>query len=210
MPLAVVKRFGEHGGGRLSATISYWSFFSIFPLLLAFVTILNLVLKNNETLRAELLDGALGQVPVIGTQLARPQPLGGSLVTVSLGLLGALWTGLAAANALEDGLDEIWDTPRYARPNTAIKRVKALGFLVILAVGIGMSTIASNATAFLRSGAAITAAGLIVTGVVNSAVLLATSGGRVPSVAAERVVRLLPDADLAAVLEGVAAPSGGR
>jgi hypothetical protein len=42
-------------------------------------------------------------------------------------------------------------------------------------------------------------------------VLLATSGVRAPSVAADRVVRLLPNADLAAVLEGqVGAASGGR
>jgi hypothetical protein len=42
-------------------------------------------------------------------------------------------------------------------------------------------------------------------------VLLATAGGRVLSMPAERVVRLLPDADLAAVLEGAApAPSGRR
>ena len=73
LPIAVFKRFGEHGGGRLVTTISYWSFFSIFPLLLVFVAILDTVLEDNPELRQDLLDSALGQVPVIGTQLAESQ-----------------------------------------------------------------------------------------------------------------------------------------
>ena len=70
LPFAVFKRFGEHGGGRLATTISYWSFFSIFPLLLAFVTVLNAVLEDDEQRRRELVDGAMGQVPVIGSHWA--------------------------------------------------------------------------------------------------------------------------------------------
>src|SRR5215207_1746864 len=68
LPIAVFKRFGEHGGGRLSATISYYAFFSLFPLLLVFVTILGLVLQDNPSLQDDLVDGALGQIPVIGSQ----------------------------------------------------------------------------------------------------------------------------------------------
>ena len=62
LPVATFKRFGEHGGGRLASTVSYWSFFSIFPLMLAFVTVLNIVLEDRPDTRQRLLDGALGQV----------------------------------------------------------------------------------------------------------------------------------------------------
>ena len=117
LPLAVFKRFGEHGGGRLATTISYWSFFSIFPLMLAFVTLLNVVLADDPQRRRDLVDGALGQVPVIGTELADSQSaLGGSWATVAIGVGVALWTGLAAANALQTALDEIWDTRRSTDP----------------------------------------------------------------------------------------------
>lgn len=175
VPLAVQKRFGEHGGGRLAAMISYWSFFSIFPLLLAFVTVLNVVLRNDPETRADLVDGALGQVPVIGTQLAdTSQPLDGSWVTVSLGLLGALWSGLAAANALQVALDEIADVPRYVRPNPAVRRVRALAFMLILVVGIAVSTFAANATTFLTSTWSILVAGLVTTFVVDTLVLIVT------------------------------------
>jgi YihY family inner membrane protein len=174
VPMAVLKRFGEHGGGRLAATISYWSFFSLFPLMLAFVTILNLVLKDDPETRQELVDGALGQIPVLGSELSAPEAIGGSWTTILFGLLAALWTGIAAAKALQVALDEIWDIPRFRRPNAAVQRTKALGFLVLLAVGISTSTLAAQYTAAFESGWMVRVTGLVVTLVVDGAVLLAT------------------------------------
>ena len=89
-----LKRFGEHGGGRLSATISYYAFFSLFPLLLVFVTILGLVLQDNPSLRDDLVDGALGQIPVIGSQL-KTDTLPGQGWVLAVGLVTALWAGWA-------------------------------------------------------------------------------------------------------------------
>ena len=80
VPFAVNKRFGEHDGTRLAATVSYYSFFSVFPLLLVFVTILGLVLDDDPELRQDLVDGALGQVPVLGDQLASNTGLQGSVL----------------------------------------------------------------------------------------------------------------------------------
>ena len=175
LPIAVFKRFGEHGGGRLVTTISYWSFVSIFPLLLVFVATLNLVLRNDDQLRQDLLDGALGQVPVIGTQLSESQTeLGGSWVTITAGALAALWGGLGAANALQTALDEVWDTPMYERPNGVIQRLRSVTFLVILAVGIGLSTMAVSATSIIDANALTLLAGLIASFVVNIGILMAT------------------------------------
>ena len=175
LPFAVFKRFGEHGGGRLATTISYWSFFSIFPLLLAFVTVLNAVLQDDEQRRKDLVDGALGQVPVIGSQLADSQKaLGGSWTTVVLGVLVAIWTGLAAANALQTALDEIWDTPGFDRPNVAIHRLRSIAFLLIFAVGITASTIALASPQLANLGPLAGAAGFVLSFVVNAAILLAT------------------------------------
>ena len=175
LPLAVFKRFGEQGGGRLVTTISYWSFFSIFPLLLVFVAVLNIVLKDDPELRQDLLDGALGQVPVIGTQLAESQTeLGGSWTTIAVGGAAALWAGLGAANALQTALDEVWDTPAFERPNGAIQRLRSVAFLLILAVGITLSTLAVSATSFLHSSGATLVLGLVSSFLVNVAILMAT------------------------------------
>lgn len=173
LPIAVFKRFGEHNGGRLVTAISYWSFFSIFPLLLAFVTILNIVLKDDPETREELVDGALGNVPVIGTQFADQQAsLGGSVVAVVLGVAAAVWTGLAGANALQIAVEEIWDTPRFERPNGVVRRLRSLAFLVILAVGLAASTIAANATGIVDIGPVTRAVGLLVAFAFNAGIML--------------------------------------
>ena len=175
LPIAVSKRFGEHGGGRLVTTISYWSFFSIFPLLLVFVAILDTVLEDNPELRQDLLDSALGQVPVIGTQLADSQTaLAGSWAAITIGAATALWAGLGAANALQTALEEVWDTPMFERPNGAIQRARSVAFLLILAVGLTTSTIAINATSIIDSSTVTMVLGLIVSFVVNVGILLAT------------------------------------
>jgi YihY family inner membrane protein len=175
LPLAVFKRFGEHNGGSLATTISYWSFFSIFPLLLAFVTILNLVLADDPDRREQLVEGALGQVPVIGTELARSQSaLGGSWTTVVLGVVVAIWTGMAAANTTQRALEEIWDTPPFERSNVAVGRLRSFAFLAILAIGISLSTLAVSSPYFVELGPFAGVAAIAVTFVVDAAVLLAT------------------------------------
>lgn len=175
LPLAVFKRFGDQGGGRLVTTIAYWSFFSIFPLLLVFVAVLNIVLRDDPEQRQRLLDGALGQVPVIGTELGESQSaLGGSWVTVALGAATALWSGLAAANALQVALEEVWDVPGFERPNAVVQRGRSVGFLVVLAVGLSASTVAVSATSIFGSNAATFVAAHLVSFAVNVAVLYAT------------------------------------
>ena len=199
LPLAVFKRFGEHGGGRLATTVSYWSFFSIFPLLLAFVTVLNVVLENEPQRRQDLVDGALGQVPVIGTQLADSQTaLGGSWATVAVGVAVAIWTGLAAANALQVALDEIWDTPPFERPNAALFRLRSVAFLLILAVGISLSTLALTSAQFANLGPIAGVGGVAVSFVVNGAILLAMFWLFISG--SNHVRQLLPGVLLAAAL----------
>ena len=44
-PLAVRQKFAEDQGGYLAASVTYYAFFSIFPLLLVFVTVLGYALE---------------------------------------------------------------------------------------------------------------------------------------------------------------------
>lgn len=175
LPLAVFKRFGEHAGGRLATAISYWGFFSIFPLMLVFVTVLNLVLEDDPETREDLVEGALGQIPVLGSDLADTQSaLGGSWTTIIVGLLVALWAGLAAANALQTALEEISDTPMFERPNGAVLRVRSVAVLVIFAVGLSISTLSISAAQFEKFGLLTSAAGFVISFVVHASILLIT------------------------------------
>src|SRR3954467_4601582 len=92
LPIAVAKKFGEDRASTLAALIAYYAFVSLFPLLLAFVSILGFVLEDNPSLRQDVIDTTLGRIPVIGAQLRDGvQPLTGSGVALAIGLAGALW-----------------------------------------------------------------------------------------------------------------------
>ncbi len=175
LPLAVFKRFGEHHGSRLAATISYYSFFSVFPLLLALVTVLGFVLEDDPDLRDRVVDGALGQIPVIGAQIGdSSQPLTGSVVTLVVGLAVAVWAGLAAVGALQQALDELWDVPVFERPKFVGKNARSLAFLVAFAVGLAAATLLSSITSLFDLGPAAGIVGFVAAVVVNTGLLVMT------------------------------------
>ncbi|MGI9029254.1 MAG: YihY/virulence factor BrkB family protein [Ilumatobacteraceae bacterium] len=198
LPLAVNKRFGEHEGTRLAATVSYYSFFSVFPLLLVFVTVLGLVLEDDSQLRQDLVDGALGQIPVLGQELAGNNPLQGSVLALVIGLATATWAGMGAAGALQLGLEDVGDVPFYERGNFAFKRLRMILFLVAVAAGIAASVLLTNLARLFDVGPLAGALGLVATVAVNVVLTLAMM---TVLPARRRPVReLLPGAVVAGVL----------
>lgn len=68
-PFAVVRKFGDDQAGSLAALVAYWGFFSLFPLLLVLVAILGMVLRGHSALQRTILNSALTDFPVIGSDL---------------------------------------------------------------------------------------------------------------------------------------------
>jgi inner membrane protein YhjD len=144
-PYAVHKRYTEDRGKHFASLISYYGFFSLFPLLLAFVAVLGVVLRDRPDLQQDVIDSALGKFPVIGTQLANStgKGLSGSGWALAFGLVAAVWAGLGVVYAAQDAMDTMWDVPRVERPNFLMKRLRALAMLVVMAGG----TLAGSAVA---------------------------------------------------------------
>src|SRR5437016_2919168 len=69
VPVAVWKKFGDDQAGNLAALIAYSALVAIFPLLLLLLTVLDIVLKNNQKLQQQLVNAAVKRYPVIGPQL---------------------------------------------------------------------------------------------------------------------------------------------
>ena len=165
LPFAVLKKFGEDRASRLAALVAYYSFFSLFPLLLAFVSILGFVLEDNPELRQDIIDTAFARIPVIGAELrGEIQPLTGSGIALAVGLAGALWAGLGVTLALGHAFADIWATPRFRQPGGLAARARGLALLAILgatlvaaavatglAIGGGISPAAERAAAVLAS-----------------------------------------------------------
>ena len=127
----MLKKFGEDRASNLAALIAYYAFFSLFPLLLALVSILGFVLDDNPSLREDVVDTALARIPVIGAQLRDDvQPLTGSGVALAVGLAGALWAGLGVTVALSRAFAEIWDMPRVEQPRGLKTRARGPALLV--------------------------------------------------------------------------------
>ncbi len=74
---AVIKKFTDDQAGQLAALIAYYGFVSLFPLLLVLVTVLGFILQGDPGEQRRILDGALGQFPLVSDQL-RLQSLSGS------------------------------------------------------------------------------------------------------------------------------------
>ncbi|MEA3218786.1 MAG: hypothetical protein QOJ19_4942, partial [Acidimicrobiia bacterium] len=152
IPYAVMKKFGEDRAGQLAALIAYYGFFSLFPLLLAFVSVVGFVLSGHPDLQSKLLDSALAQFPVIGDQLKHNVgELKGSTVGLVAGLVGLVWAGLGAMQAAETALDEVWDVPIKERPNFLIAKLRAVGMLLTLGLGIVLTTALATASTVSRS-----------------------------------------------------------
>ena len=143
-PLAVWRKYGDDQGGYLAATISYYAFFSLFPLLLAATTILGFVLEGDQALQERILGTALAQFPVVGDQL-KVGGLSGDPVALTVGVAIALWSGTSVFLAAETAMNRVWGVPFRKRPNA----FRARGRAVVLVLLLGTGILAATALSFL-------------------------------------------------------------
>ena len=134
-PLAVRRKYSDDRAGYLAATISYYGFFSLFPLLLVFVTVLGYVLDGRRSLQHRIVGSALGQFPVVGPELEQ-QSLKGSGLALAIGIVVSLWTGTSVFLAAENAMNRIWEVPSDDLPGLVSSRLRALGLLVVLGAGL--------------------------------------------------------------------------
>jgi membrane protein len=168
-PLAVVYKFADDQGPYLAALITFYGFLSLFPLLLLLVTILGFVLDGDPHLQAKLIDSALVQFPVIGSQLRQNvHSLKGSGIGLAVGIVATLYGCLGVAGATQNAFNRAWAVPRSRRANPVTARLRSLLLLPVLGAGVLVTT----ALAGLTTGADAYGAD-VATGVRVAAILLA-------------------------------------
>jgi membrane protein len=139
-PLAVRQKYADDQGGYLAATISYYGFFSVFPLLLVLTTVLGFVLGAHHHLYQSIVDSTLAQFPVIGHDL-RVNALHGSALALALGLGASVWAGMGAFLAAQNAMNHLWGVPHTRRPDFIRARGRAFLLLVVLGGGVLGTTI---------------------------------------------------------------------
>ncbi len=158
---AVIRKFGDDQGGQLAALISYYGFVSLFPLLLVLVTVLGFVLEGNPGEREKILDGTLGQFPLISDQL-KLHPLHGSPAALAIGLVGALLAGFGIMSATQMAMNRIWHVPFKHRPDFLSSRLRGLMLLAMLGAISILSTIAAGFVGTTSHAAAAVLAGIVI------------------------------------------------
>ena len=136
--------FRRHLTSRNAAVLTYYGFLTLFPLFLAATTILGFVLENDPTLREEIVDSAISQIPIIGQDIKNNSgALNGSWWALIIGLGAALWGSLKAFIGVQSAYDDTWEIPVDDRANGIKQRGRALvGLAVIGASQVGTVALA--------------------------------------------------------------------
>ena len=151
-PLGVTYKFFDDQSNYLAATVTYYTFAAVFPLLLISSSVLGFLLQGNEKLKSALLDSALGQFPVVGPALGTHQGLQGSTAAVVFGGLAALYGILGLGQAAQNAVQVSWAIPRNSRPNPFISRLRSGGLLMLAGLVVivlaTMTSVAGNVEMF--------------------------------------------------------------
>ena len=146
-PYAVVKKYGDDGGGREAALITYYGFLSVFPLLLLGVAILSRVLEANPDLRQRLVTAIVPPVlqPTVEQALTT---LPDSTLPLIAGLVGLLFAGTGIAFSAYQTMNNVAAIPRRLRPGFFPRYVRVFVMLTTLMLGalaVGALTVAATA-----------------------------------------------------------------
>ncbi|MFD2415336.1 YihY/virulence factor BrkB family protein [Amycolatopsis pigmentata] len=147
VPVAVARKFSEDQSTNLASMIAFWAIFSVFPLLLVFVTLLGFLVPDD--LKNTVLGTVSSMFPMVDNSALRG--LSGSWFALIFGLVTALWSGTAVVRITQDAFNSVWHLPASERP-TLVRRVgRSLAVLATIGLGLVLTTVLSGFITTLAS-----------------------------------------------------------
>jgi membrane protein len=184
IPMAVIRKFGDDSAGNLAGLVAYYAFFSLFPLLLVFVTILGYVLQHHPGTLHSIEHSVRANFPAVNKVLDFTA-LHGHLLPLIVGLVGALWSGLGVTAAAQNALDTIWGVPQKERPNFIKSKLRGIGLLFSIGLLFIIATGASGLVSGGVGGVSTKVAGIVVSLLANFCLFLAAfrlmTAGTIPT-----------------------------
>jgi YihY family inner membrane protein len=157
-PVAVWKKFSDDQAGDLAALVAYYSFASLFPLLLVFVTVLDIVLGSHPALRDQVLSSTFAQFPVVGPQMkSNVHSLNQTGTALAVGLLLTFLGARGVAGAVQNALNSVWDVPRERRPGFPWSLLRGITLIIVVGLGVIATSLLSGLAA--GAGHSLTGAG---------------------------------------------------
>ena len=172
-PWAVMQKFGNDQAGGKAALMAYYGLFALFPLLLLLTTILGFVLAGNPALREQIINSAVGKIPVIGEQISSEvHPLEGSNTALIIGIIGTIYGSLGIGFAAQNAMNTVWNIPYVRWPNIWKRYLRTFGVIGLLGLGVASSTALAAFTTAIANGVAATVFGVAAGVLVNLGLFL--------------------------------------
>ena len=134
--VAVWKKFSDDQAGNLAALVAYYGFASLFPLLLVFVTVLDIVLRGDPALRDRVLSTTLAQFPGFHAQLSHVHSLPATGPALVIGLILTFLGARGVAGAVQNALNTVWAIPYYRRPGFPWSLLRGIAMIIVVGLGL--------------------------------------------------------------------------
>ena len=140
---AALTDFMRNNCTYMAAGIAYWTLFSLFPLVLAGLSVLGFTSSTPEE-QGRIVEGIIKVVPVSESYLAQTiEEVAHARGTVgALALIGLLFSGTAVFSAVRKGINHAWHIgqPQYFLLERAIDLVMLIGVAVLAFLVVVLST----------------------------------------------------------------------
>jgi len=169
VPSAVLRKYSDDQAGRLAGQISHSAFLAVFPMLLVLLTVVGIVLDGHQGLQDDVINSAVRQFPVLGSDLKNNLHELSTRNTLALAI-GLVWLSYGAtrlSRASQVMMAVVWDIDRDELPTFWHWIPRAVGFLAILGVGFVAGGALAGLGAFGRLGSFSAWLGLLLSLVVN-------------------------------------------
>ena len=138
------KKFGDDQAGNLAALIAYSALVAIFPLLLLLVTVVDIVFKNDPARQKKMVDYALANYPVIGTDLKNSiGHLSQTGIALAVAVIGIFIGALGVSNSLQNALNSAWEIPFARRPAFPWSWLRSAALIIVVGLGFIVTTVLS-------------------------------------------------------------------
>jgi len=155
VPVAVLRKYSEDHSGNLANMIAFTAFFSLFPLLLVFVTLLGFLVPAST--KTTVMTRLSSMLPLVNAGTVHS--LSGQWWPLALGLATALWSGLAVVRVTQFAFNSVWEIPYTRRPKIFAKVLRSLWILGTLGLGLVASVIITSYVSGTATGIGLGVAG---------------------------------------------------
>lgn len=142
--MSTVEGFLKDKVPNHAAAMTYYGIFSLFPLLLLFMSLAGLALQSNQEARQQIMSLIVGLLPQGQDELRKliQTVIDAKGAAAGIGIVFLLWSALSWFQVIDDNINQIWGVSK----GRSFIKGKLFALLIVAAVG-GVAVVSFGATA---------------------------------------------------------------